>query len=145
MPDAKRRLLRSGVLLFLLGLLTGLVEAEFANVRMGLAAHLEGVMNGMLLLILGAVWQELRLGARAEVVAFWALLYGTFANWGFTTFSAMLGTVGLSPITAAGREAATPWQEHLVLAGFISVGLAMLVAIGIVLWGLRGGSTDHPA
>lgn len=137
MPDAKRRLLWSGMLLFLLGLLTGPVESEFSNVRMGLAAHLEGVMNGMLLLILGAVWQELRLGARAEAVAFRALLYGAFANWGFTTLSAMLGTVGLSPIAAAGREAAAPWQEHLVFAGLVSVGLAMIVAVGLMLWGLR--------
>ena len=35
--------------LFLAGLLTGLVEQEFANPRMGLAAHLEGVMNGAFL------------------------------------------------------------------------------------------------
>jgi hydroxylaminobenzene mutase len=32
--------------LFLLGLLTGFVEHRFTNMRMGLAAHLEGVMNG---------------------------------------------------------------------------------------------------
>ena len=43
-----------GMFLFLLGLLTGFVETKFANVRMGLAAHLEGVMNGIFLLALGA-------------------------------------------------------------------------------------------
>ena len=37
-----------GMLLFLLGLLTGFAEPHFGNVRMGLAAHLEGVMNGIL-------------------------------------------------------------------------------------------------
>jgi hydroxylaminobenzene mutase len=41
-----------GMLLFLLGLLTGFVEQRFANVRMGLAAHLEGVMNGTFLVAL---------------------------------------------------------------------------------------------
>jgi len=45
-----------GMLLFLLGLITGLLEQRFANVRMGLSAHLEGVMNGILLLALGAAW-----------------------------------------------------------------------------------------
>jgi (hydroxyamino)benzene mutase len=39
-----------GMLLFLLGSITGLLEQRFTNVRMGLSAHLEGVMNGILLL-----------------------------------------------------------------------------------------------
>ena len=44
--DSKRRLIWHGTFLFLLGLLTGFVEQQFNNPRMGLAAHLEGVMNG---------------------------------------------------------------------------------------------------
>jgi hypothetical protein len=34
--------------LFLLGLLTGLLETHFINIRMGVSAHLEGVMNANL-------------------------------------------------------------------------------------------------
>lgn len=41
--------------LFLPGLLTGFFESRFTNMRMGLAAHLEGVMNGIFLVALGAV------------------------------------------------------------------------------------------
>lgn len=37
----RRRLLFHGMVLFLIGLLTGLAEQHFANVRMALAAHLE--------------------------------------------------------------------------------------------------------
>jgi len=37
-----RRLIRSGVLLFLLGLVTGLLVQMLANPRMALASHLEG-------------------------------------------------------------------------------------------------------
>jgi len=51
--DQKRSLLWHGIALFLIGLLTGLVEQHFTNVRMGLAAHLEGVMNGTFLLAVG--------------------------------------------------------------------------------------------
>src|SRR5262252_6039812 len=47
MKHKKRRLMWHGMLLFLLGLITGLVEQRFTNVRMGLSAHLEGVMNGI--------------------------------------------------------------------------------------------------
>ncbi len=42
MKTQKRRLMWHGMLLFLRGLITGLLEQRFTNVRMGLSAHLEG-------------------------------------------------------------------------------------------------------
>lgn len=45
MEGTDRRLMWHGTLLFLLGLFTGFAEPHFVNIRMGLAAHLEGVMN----------------------------------------------------------------------------------------------------
>ena len=42
MDNSKRLVVCHGVFLFLLGLLTGLVREHFTNVRMSLAAHLEG-------------------------------------------------------------------------------------------------------
>jgi hydroxylaminobenzene mutase len=136
MDDSKRRLLWYGMFLFLLGLITGLLETRFANIRMGLAAHLEGVMNGTFLLALGAIWNEVKLGARQKAAAYWAALYGTYANWLFTTLAAVFGTGALSPITAPGLVAA-PWQEKLINAGFASVGLAIIAAAILVLLGLR--------
>ena len=65
MYDRKRSLIFYGVGLFLLGLLTGLVQQRFANPRMGLAAHLEGLMNGIFLIALGAVWNEVRMSLRS--------------------------------------------------------------------------------
>ena len=41
MKTQKRRLMWHGMLLFLLGLITGLLEQRYTNVRMGLSAHLE--------------------------------------------------------------------------------------------------------
>ncbi|MGY3532029.1 MULTISPECIES: hydrogenase [Bradyrhizobium] len=135
--DDRRRLLFHGMALFLIGLLTGLIEQHFTNVRMALAAHLEGVMNGTFLLAVGAIWSEVRLSPRASVAAYWALLCGTYGNWAVTTLAAALGTGALSPITAAGRGAA-PWQETLVTTGFVSIGLAIIAASILLLWGLRG-------
>ena len=140
MNDARRRLWWHGMALFLLVLLTGLVETSFANVRMGLAAHLEGVMNGTFLLALGAVWPELRLSPKALAVTWWAVLYGTYANWAVTTLAAVFGTGALSPVTAPGRQAEA-WQEALVQGGFMSVGVAIIAAAVLVLVGLRRGAT----
>ena len=82
--DYRRRLLFHGMALFLIGLLTGLVEQHFTNVRMGLAAHLEGVMNGTFLLAVGAIWSEVRLASGPRAVAYWALPCGTYGNWAVT-------------------------------------------------------------
>jgi hydroxylaminobenzene mutase len=136
MENTNRRLMWHGMFLFLLGLVTGFVESRFANVRMGLAAHLEGVMNGIFLIALGAIWTEVELPPPAKAIAYWTLLYGTYVNWFVTTLAAIFGTAVLSPITAAGHSG-QPWQENLVMAGFMSVGVVIVASSVLVLWGLR--------
>jgi len=142
MRNVKRRLFRHGMLLFLIGLLTGLVEEKFSNPRMGLSAHLEGILNGILLLALGALWPELRLSPRTMTVAYWSTLCGTYGNWGVTTLAAIFATGAMTPIAAQGLSA-QPWQENLITVGFISVGLAILSAAVLLLWGLRAADPER--
>src|SRR3984893_10072111 len=136
MDSSNRRLMWHGMFLFLLGLLTGFVELRFANVRMGLAAHLEGVMNGTFLVALGAVWSEVRWPPPAKATAYGTALYGTYVNWLVTTLAAVFGTAALSPISSAGHSG-QPWQEDVVTAGFISVGIVIVASVTLVLLGLR--------
>ncbi|MBV9886963.1 MAG: hydrogenase [Acidobacteria bacterium] len=136
MQNNNRRLMWHGMFLFLLGLFTGFAETHFANVRMGLAAHLEGVMNGIFLLAVGAAWNELRLAPGLKSATFWIALYGAYMNWFFVVLAAIFGTGTLSPITATGRQG-LPWQEKLITAGFMSVGLAIVACTLLLLWGFR--------
>jgi (hydroxyamino)benzene mutase len=136
MPDKKRQLLWHGVLLFLLGLIVGFIEPKFVNPRMGLAAHLEGLMNGTFLIALGAIWTEIKLSRRLKETAYWGALYGTYGNWAITSLAAVFGTAAMTPITAAGHRG-LPWQELVVTLGFASVGIAIFVAVTVILWGLR--------
>src|SRR5262245_14098963 len=136
MEDGKRRLMWHGMFLFLLGLLTGFVETRFVNPRMGLAAHLEGVMNGIFLLALGAAWAEVRLSPRWKLAACWTALYGAYVNWAAVVLAAIFSTAALSPITSAGHHG-LPWQETLVNITLMSVGLAIVASAVLVLWGLR--------
>ena len=122
MESTNRRLMWHGMCLFLLGLLTGFAEPRFSNMRMGLAAHLEGLMNGIFLIALGAVWIHVSLPLRAKKVTYWIVLYGTYANWFVTTLAGVFGTAALSPITGAGHSG-RPWQENLVTTGFLTVGV----------------------
>jgi (hydroxyamino)benzene mutase len=136
MEHTNRHLMWHGMCLFLIGLLTGFAEQHFANTRMGLAAHLEGVMNGTFLIALGAIWTEVRLLPRTKAIAYWTALYGTYANWLVTTLAAAFGTAALSPITGAGHRGQA-WQEGLVTVGFLTVGITIVASSMLVLWGLR--------
>jgi hydroxylaminobenzene mutase len=139
MDYTNRRLMWHGMCLFLLGLLTGFVESRFANVRMGLAAHLEGVMNGIFLLAVAAVWTSVRLSPRAKTIAFWIALYDTYGNWLATTLAAIFGTAALSPITGAGHSGRV-WQESVVTIGFMTVGVTTVAFSVLMLRGLRAGA-----
>lgn len=73
-------------------------------------------------------------------IAYRTVLYGTYANWLFTTLAAVFGTAALSPITAAGHSS-TPWQEKLVTAGFLTVAIAILSGSVLLFAGFRASST----
>jgi hydroxylaminobenzene mutase len=136
MEFTNRRLMWHGMFLFLIGLLTGFAEQHFANERMGLAAHLEGVMNGTFLVALGAIWNEVRLSSLSRAIAYWVALCGTYGNWLVTTLAAIFGTAALSPITGAGHTGLS-WQESLVTVGFMIVAVTIIATAIFVLWGLR--------
>jgi (hydroxyamino)benzene mutase len=135
--QTSRKLKMLGMVLFLLALITGFAVITFTNPRQGLAAHLEGIMNGMFLVVAGFVWSELMISQRLRKVLFWTLLYGTFANWFFTLLGAIWGTSQMTPIAGAGFDG-TELQEKIVFAGLTLVGLTMVFSLGIIVYGLRG-------
>lgn len=66
------------LLSFFLGLLTGFVIPVMRNPRMGLASHLEAVMNGMFLILLGLLWHKLRLSVC--IIVLWGMKTSTSEN-----------------------------------------------------------------
>ena len=94
-------------------------------------------MNGIFLLALSAIWTQVQLPRAAKGAAYWTALYSAYMNWLVTTLAAAFGTAALSPITAAGHTG-KPWQESLVTAGFMSVGLAIVACSLLLLLGPTG-------
>jgi len=132
-----RKLMQLGMLLFLLGLLVGLAIPGFDNPRMGLSAHLEGVMNGMFLVIVGLAWGHLQLSEKQRSVLYVLLVYGTFANFVATTLSAVWGAgAEMMPIAAEGYAAAA-WKESLIKILLYSLAISMVIALSLLVWGLR--------
>ncbi len=130
-----RALIRLGILLILLGLLTGAAIPYFNNPRMGLSGHLEGVMSGMFLAVLGLLWERVNLSPRMSTLTFWLASYGACANWAAAILAAIFGTSAMTPIAGAGYHG-QPWQEHCVAFVQFSLAAALIPAVIFVLWGL---------
>ncbi len=131
------RLLQFGVILFLLGLLTGFAIPAMNSSRLGLSGHLEGVMNGMFLILVGLVWDKLRLSQRSFKSTFYALIFGTYVNWITVVLAAIWGAGGEMMPIAGGVLQGTSLQELLIKFGLISLSLAMVYACIMLIIGLK--------
>ncbi len=132
-----RKIIRYGILLFLLGLLTGFAMPVFENSRMGLSSHLEGVMNGMFLVLLGLIWEKLSLSEMLLKITFFLALFGTFVNWLTTLFAAIVGA-GSEMMPIAGENlSGNQFEELLIKIGLITLSVAMVAVSCIVLYGLK--------
>ncbi|TAH40570.1 MAG: hydrogenase [Bacteroidetes bacterium] len=135
------RLLFFGILLLLVGLISGLFIPVMTNPRMGLSAHLEGMMNGMLLVIVGLIWNKLIVNKRYLFFSYWLLLYASFANYIAVTIAAITGAGKMMPIS--GGKDGPPIIESLISFLLISLSLAMIFACVIILIGLRRYISGH--
>ncbi|MBS9534595.1 hydrogenase [Mycobacterium sp. M1] len=128
-------LIQLGVLLILLGLLTGLAIPKLKNPRMGLSSHLEGVLNGMLLMIVGLIWPRLTLSHAWLSVGFCLVVYAAFANWMATLLGAAWGARTLMPI-AAGDHGTSSGREGVIGFLLVSLALSIIAASVLILVGL---------
>jgi hydroxylaminobenzene mutase len=135
-----RTLLRLGFILILLALLTGFAVPLFVNARLGLTAHIVGLLGGMMLLLIGLVSSALALEPRAILVFRWCWIYATYANWIASVLGAATGASGLTPLAGAGTSG-PPLAEHTVAFFLFSLSLAAIVGAALAVWGLR--STSH--
>ncbi|MBS1735646.1 MAG: hydrogenase [Bacteroidetes bacterium] len=127
------KLIFLGLILFLAGLIVGLFVQNMANPRMALSAHLEGVLNGMFLIVLGLIWKRLLLSQLLLKAAFGLVIYGTFANLIAVIIAAITGFGKMMPI-AGGQEGAQR-IEMLISFLLISLSICMVAVCLIVLLG----------
>ena len=120
-----------GLVLFLLGLLTGVAVPALKNPRMALSSHLEAVLNGMFLVLLGLLWPHIHLPNAWGVTAVVLIVYAAYANWLATLLAAAWGAGRrFAPIAAADHEASVA-KERLV--GLLLVSLAVSIVVGVVI------------
>ena len=135
------RLLQLGVGLLLFASLYGIAIPSLRSQRVGLSGHTLGVSEGMLAIAVGLLWPRLRLGAVAARVAFWCLIYSLLAILLAYAIAAALG-VGIETLRIVGGgpgglSHGSRLEEAIIQLLAASSGLTGLVALPLVLWGLR--------
>ena len=142
MSEQARRLLQLGVLLFLLALLIGFAIPALAVPRLGVAAHVNGVVGAGFLIVLGLVWPQLRLGPRALGLAFWFAVYSFFMGALMPLFGGVWGAGGTMLPIAAGTARGSAFEEGVIATGLTTAGVGVIALCVLLLLGLRAPARE---
>jgi len=129
----------SGVLLFLLGLLTGFGIPRCRSPRLGLSAHLTGVQSGTFLLALGLVWPRLSMSPTWSAILANGTWVSLYMVWLSLLLAAIFGAGRGLPI-AGGGITTTPARQAVVTVLLVvgSLGIAVAVAALLITWRWQG-------
>jgi hypothetical protein len=133
----RRTLFRNGALFLLLSAMLGLVAAAQApHPAKWMAAHVSGLLTGVLMIALGSLWSELRLapGTRKR-----AMQMGLIAAWTGFVANAYVATVNLpGPATDPAGVPAAAWHLPVFLV-MLAIVVPTTLGSFFLLWkGLRG-------
>jgi (hydroxyamino)benzene mutase len=137
-----RQILIHGMLLVMVGLVAGFLVPATPHPRLALGAHIQFVLNGMLFIALATVLSTLshQVGPKSIRV----MVVSAWLTWGMAISemaNAWWGTKMTLPIAAsqAGASGGTPWQETVVTLAHLAAGAALVVAWGLLVFGVMRG------
>lgn len=137
MEIERRTLFRHGALLLLLSALLGLVVASPApHPSKWMAAHVSGLVTGILVIALGGLWSELVLPPATRRLAMQLGLTAAWVGLALNVYAAAVNLPG--PATEPGRLPDAAWQAGIFYAGLLVVVPATIGSFFLVWRGLRG-------
>lgn len=131
------RLVQIGVALFLLTSIQGFAVPYFAVPALGRSVHTLSGFAGVMLVAIGLVWPMLHLGVTASRVAFWFLIYSTFATIAGFVIAAVLGAGSSIIPIAAGGARGSDFQEVMIQLVMYPAAPTGITSFALILWGLR--------
>jgi hypothetical protein len=140
-PTLRSWTLFLGVLQVTIGCMVGFIPptavAWFRGIVM---AHLEFTANGVLMVVLGLLLREMRLGATALKVWFVALQIGTWSNGASGVAAAFIGTSSKLMTTINEKYPPPHGTDSPVVTNFLQLcGVTIMVALLMTLYGLLRG------
>ena len=137
METERRLLFRQGALFLLLSALLGLVVAVPApHPAKWMAAHITGLLTGILIISLGGLWPEVRLEPRRRTLALRMGLIGSWGGFAVNIYAALVNFPGAA--TEPGRAPDAAWQAIIFFVGLAVVVPTTIGAFYLVWKGLRG-------
>jgi hydroxylaminobenzene mutase len=132
----KIKIMRHGFFLILLALISGMFVSQMAVPRLGLSAHTIGILSGVLLVSVGAVFQEFALSNNQAKLMYWSWLVSSYLNWFACLVGAFLGTGAATPIASNGLKG-NFFNELIVTSMLVVVVVTSFIAVGLSIWGLK--------
>lgn len=139
MDGIKHRLLRHGVVLFTLGILTQFVIYFVINPRMAQSAHTVALMSGMFLILLGFLWDEMDLPRPMHAAAYWLFLYSTYSSWASMFIASIFGTSRNTPFASQGVTGAATSKENIADLAYLSFFVTIVLTCLVAVWGVHRG------
>lgn len=124
----------TGLMLFLLGLLSGFVIPVSRSPRIGLSAHLTGVQSGTFLIAVGLFWPQLHLSPTWSNIIAHATWISLYAVWLSLLLAGLFGAGRGLPIAGQGVTT-TPAKQAVVTVLLAAGSLGILIAVGVALIG----------
>jgi len=134
-PRLRAQMVFHGAIVVMLGLLAGfphafVITGQLAGEeRAWRMAHLEGLLNGMLVMLAGAVGGALELGASQQRWLVWSLVAAAYGNVVASVLGASVGVRGLA-------RAGPPANAVMNLLFWVAIG-GILVGVGLLIVGAR--------
>lgn len=133
-----------GILVIVLGLLAGIpyalvIEGDLmGDLRAWRMAHLEGVLNGMLMLVISAAGGSIVLSEARAQLLLWCFVVAGYGNLTASVLGASFGVRGLTP--------AGPAANFITFLIFMAAVVGVLLGLGLAAQGaLRASRGDDAA
>src|SRR5262249_49151517 len=115
----------------------GFIIPQLAAPHLGLSAHKLAGLQSVLLLALGLAWPKLDLSRGMSRIAFWLLIYSTFAILAAYLIGAIWGAGNETMPQAAGAAHGSALKETVIKFVAYSSAPTGIVAFALILVGLR--------
>ena len=122
-------LLVAGMILFLIGLLSGMLIPYYEDHRMGMSTHLVGVQNAIVLIVFGLMFSHISISAKYLSLLSALSIYSMYAIW-LSVALAATSTVNADNSAPALKETIT---KILLYSGSLAIIIAaILITIGLI-------------
>jgi hypothetical protein len=127
-------------LFLFLALVIGLAIIALPHPSRWLAAHLTAFLTGLILVVIGLAWNELRLTQGQRTLAYTTGLVAAYAGLAGNAFGAITDLPG----PASNPGVAPPMPQAAVFYAILAVIVpSLFVSFGLLLYGMRGAATTR--